>query len=615
MINEEVDKILSNRISNFNLLDIIEEHSNEYKIKSKRAVVTYPDYTHKIPFSDFFKARVIKEDDDWSFECFSKAEDSVDIMLFAIIGLVSILSKLGVCESNSSGNNVTGMYLEDLRSYIICSYPLINDLNDFTYFEDSINNILMLNDEPISTIEKRVKNCKSKSMYLASALAMSELKANLGTLDSCYAYLLLLSQCENAEVVLADIFLRYLPVLSMGGVIAFPALKNMVETSKDLIESMIKWNNVNKFPYKSFKLRNNLTVTDVEGFSILLVTQMAVSLFDNTFRVEDFKDSEYNFKPFYKTVLGDDTIVNYLLTGSPMRHIKFTLNPKTYKMDLGDSVFNFSSSNLWGICDFVKDIDALGLSLNKFMFSSALTQDYFNRSLIFAVLLLFIRRGKTNLIKMAIDDVNKERDSLNKEFEKYKKNNLILSNNNRRLGRQVKSLQSEIESLKASNENENIKTSLEYDFNSQNVKIESLVAKVQELEEKIKLQEEGMSDLLKSLELDDEVDTNEVDKDELIKFLNGFSLVFIGGRSELTSKLEELGLRNFTQVSSLSDVSRLGNFDFMISMTRFNSHKLFYGALSKLGSDNKDKHMYFNGTNLDSLLYSCYAFITKYFEL
>lgn len=145
-------------------------------------------------------------------------------------------------------------------------------------------------------------------------------------------------------------------------------------------------------------------------------------------------------------------------------------------------------------------------------------------------------------------------------------------------------------------------------------KISMLSRQCDELELKLKDSESAMNELLSSLEYNEEDSTSDVSLESMIEFLNGFNICFVGGRNDMKERLNSMGLYNFIQLTCENDINRLGNFDFMVSMTKFVSHKVFYGALGKLGSD-RDKHHYFNGTNLNSLIQSCYEFINRYFDI
>ena len=138
--------------------------------------------------------------------------------------------------------------------------------------------------------------------------------------------------------------------------------------------------------------------------------------------------------------------------------------------------------------------------------------------------------------------------------------------------------------------------------------------KINELENKLTSQNSDFEALLKSLEVVEEENSSGVSEADMLSFLNGFKICFVGGRYDMSDKLKELGLYNFVQAVSVNDATRLSDFDFLVSMTRFMSHNLFYVAMSKLGST-RDNHLYFNGTNLSNLITSCYEFITKYFEI
>lgn len=594
------------------LKKFMQTHASSYQLNRKRVIVTYDKSTYKIPYENFFKASVTKTDNNWSFECFSKKEDSIDMSLFAIIGIVSMVSRWGVFEDGCERGGDIKKHLDALLEYVMDKYPIVNNLEEFSSSEEHILEILLFNRSSISSLSKKVENYPLKSLYMCSNLSMSEFRPNIGIIPNIYGYLLILSQREDFSTILTDIFLRFAPMIYLSGLFSYPSILDSITDSLSLFSEI---DCLNKFPYRKYKVNDgSLEVTDVEGFSALFVTQMVASLFTGCFNSDGLGDFSFDFS-CYTNVIGTDGIADYLITGSPMKFIKSIIKPKICEIVVRNISYSFPSNNLWGMCEFFKDIEVIGADIECFTSSSALTKDLFNLLHIRSLLLLALKRGDTDLINMALESINYERAYYTKETNYYKERNEELGKNNRRLGRQVKSLQDEINKLKESYSSGSIDNSLKFSLESKDGLIAILKSQIEELNSKVSQQEEALNDLLVSLNTDDtEVSTN-VPLDEVIKFLNGFSLLIVGGRIDLETKLTELGLKNFTHIDSLSDVQRIGNFDFVVSMTRFLSHKVYYGVLNKIGSENKDKHTYYNGTNLETLLYSCYDFINKYFDM
>ena len=104
---------------------------------------------------------------------------------------------------------------------------------------------------------------------------------------------------------------------------------------------------------------------------------------------------------------------------------------------------------------------------------------------------------------------------------------------------------------------------------------------------------------------------NSIDIDNIIKELNDFNIVLIGGRSELLSKVNKYGWVNVKQydknnISTGMDSIRYA--DFAIINTKFVSHTIVHKTESMIDS----KYiMSYNGTNPEKLIQSTYDFIQK----
>lgn len=102
--------------------------------------------------------------------------------------------------------------------------------------------------------------------------------------------------------------------------------------------------------------------------------------------------------------------------------------------------------------------------------------------------------------------------------------------------------------------------------------------------------------------------------EEMLKFVNQFRLVLIGGIDSLQSRMEQYGFTNFFIVSPKYKVTNMDiPGDFYCVCTRFVSHSLVY-AMESRHCDQLDSFFYFNGTNVDVLLRSCYEFMKQYFD-
>lgn len=104
-----------------------------------------------------------------------------------------------------------------------------------------------------------------------------------------------------------------------------------------------------------------------------------------------------------------------------------------------------------------------------------------------------------------------------------------------------------------------------------------------------------------------------VSPEEMLDFVNQFRLVVVGGRDNLQTKLEDLGFTNIFCIGSEHANNTIAFGDFFCICTKFVSHKLIYMVESKY-SNQLDEFFYFNGTNVDAMLRTCYAFMHGYME-
>lgn len=106
--------------------------------------------------------------------------------------------------------------------------------------------------------------------------------------------------------------------------------------------------------------------------------------------------------------------------------------------------------------------------------------------------------------------------------------------------------------------------------------------------------------------------SSELNLCDIVNYLNQFKITMIGGRSELVAKLEEQGLKGVVQIDSENMVNGTPiQSDFFCINTKFISHKVIRSVESKY-KDQKSQMFYFNGTNVEALLRSCYSFITEW---
>jgi hypothetical protein len=113
---------------------------------------------------------------------------------------------------------------------------------------------------------------------------------------------------------------------------------------------------------------------------------------------------------------------------------------------------------------------------------------------------------------------------------------------------------------------------------------------------------------------DDDIDEEkqEVSIEEAVDYLNNFKVMLVGGRTELLGKCNAKG---WTNVSQEDNKNRLNNHvssaDFFVINAKFLGHNLVW-SFEKNYENFKDTMMYYNGTNVDTLIYTCYNFVKAY---
>lgn len=97
---------------------------------------------------------------------------------------------------------------------------------------------------------------------------------------------------------------------------------------------------------------------------------------------------------------------------------------------------------------------------------------------------------------------------------------------------------------------------------------------------------------------------------DMVDELNNYKFVIVGGRVTLLRKCEELGWTSLLQINSLGDINNTRvSADILCVQSRFVSHKIVYNSQKYF--DNA-LIMYYNGTNIEGLIRSCYSYICQY---
>lgn len=113
---------------------------------------------------------------------------------------------------------------------------------------------------------------------------------------------------------------------------------------------------------------------------------------------------------------------------------------------------------------------------------------------------------------------------------------------------------------------------------------------------------------------EDGVVSEGVSMEEMLELVNSFRLIVVGGYDTMQQRLEQAGFTNFYCISSeRASNNTLVSGDFFCLCTKFLSHKLAYNVETHYSSQ-ADHFFYFNGTNVDVFLRTCYDFITDWFE-
>lgn len=113
-------------------------------------------------------------------------------------------------------------------------------------------------------------------------------------------------------------------------------------------------------------------------------------------------------------------------------------------------------------------------------------------------------------------------------------------------------------------------------------------------------------------EPEDEVEAPDEDLTEMIRYINDFKILMVGGRSDLVSRLAGIGWENVVSIDNATvSSSTLPKVDFAVVNTGFVSHKIVYLVNSRY---DRDSVMYYNGTNIGQLVRSVYDFVKRFLE-
>lgn len=141
---------------------------------------------------------------------------------------------------------------------------------------------------------------------------------------------------------------------------------------------------------------------------------------------------------------------------------------------------------------------------------------------------------------------------------------------------------------------------------SKNSTIENLVDKNKELNKFISDIYDDDSEIKYELEEKKSID-------EMVKELNDYKIILIGGRFDLPSRLNEYGWMNIKQYDNnnlCTGIDSVNYADFIVINTKFVNHTMVNKVESMTESDIR---MLYNGTNPEKLIEAMYDFVMKYF--
>lgn len=192
---------------------------------------------------------------------------------------------------------------------------------------------------------------------------------------------------------------------------------------------------------------------------------------------------------------------------------------------------------------------------------------------------------------LELEDMNKK---LISEVERQKKQTQLVEE------RYKNETNDEIESLKKQLEE------AQAIIESKNSTIENLVNKNKELNKFVADIYDDDSEIKYELEEKKSIE-------EMVKELNDYKIILIGGRFDLPSRLNEYGWMNIKQYDSnnlCTGIDSVNYADFIVINTKFVNHTIVNKVESMTESDIR---MLYNGTNPEKLIEAMYDFVMKYF--
>ncbi len=528
----------------------------------------------------------------------------IDCIGLYTVGIMEILYLILIKDVNLLSNTVSSLY---------------KILNIFEDYRD-VSRIL----DQLDFVEKNEIN---KDYYEAFNLAFT-LKSNYNRtgynmVKEYMSILLLIWLCDKQLYwqVFFEIMSFCKPILAI--VMKDPIWTEFKQTHDDIAVRAIYtsgWINdeydlkFEKISYKSPTSNNIRYISDTRGVAILLTLKFYLQ-FLSKYGTMNTKDEPYfNYKnqvyidyldTKIKNCIGNDSF-SLAITGKHLdEYPQFSVNgsmvynannintPKLSKLFYEDAIL-FSNA-------FLNNTDTNNTLIENYIHKDMATY-YFNLdSLAHAV--GSILYYSTELYGKAARKIEDQINKLINEISKVNKENDIL--------------RAKITKLTefSSNINENEVNNLKNELNTLNEQIKSKQETIDKLVDKNKQLTSYIDNIYNEDDIDDEKIENDVTIEEMVNYINDFKFTLIGGRMDLVQKLNDIGWTNIIQFDHRNSNKLGGNIslsDFYVVNTKFISHKL----VDKVETldDITDTMIYFNGTNIDKLVYTCYQFVKNFLE-
>lgn len=581
-----------------------------YDLKGKRVVLSkLNDKKEKISYENFFKMSFVKENDRYTIKIGD--ENGVDVMSLALLGMCISLSSLGyitakVTDTESSCEDLLHVVYDFAQSRGLG----IETAEEYLSVENKLKEIFQINGVSSQTLRNHMEKSEHPSMYFVRYMGTSSLRPNSDAILQVMSNLVCMAQTEWGYRGVVETFCKYCPFVSLIGLqlITNDSFNNVLDVlltndfSADVID-LLTGERYLKFGYGRNDISENVSVTDMELLSLIIAYSFANYIFIG----RSSFDAEVNeFEDFF----GNDFLKDYILKGDVKSFVRFT--NKSFEIDTDNFGYSIPSSFLFAQAKFLQDLESLEHSIHDY--EGCASQTFMYCTYADAHFVLSRYASKVMESNKSVADAIKKKSEQSLGYQK--KRNAQLSDTNKQLKNDMKVLKEQLDSMSkmSTSVSKEEHQTLKSDYEKLLSNFEILESKYKELECNYNSTVSDLDSLLDSLQVSEEKENIGVSLQEVCDFLNGYKVCIIGGRLDLASRLNDLGLYNFVQVSEMGDINRLNGIDFSVSMTSFMSHKMYHGVMSKATLD-KSQHMYYNGTNIEKLLFDLYEFINKFFGI